>query len=140
MVPANYAKRYNVRLNWETDIRKNLRFGTNISGSWQDIQDPNEGNPYTYLPGIPYEKDEFGRYGYSQATGGGTVDNPRAMWENKEDTEREIRLLTKFYLDWEIFEGLKYSGNFALKFNNDLSKSFNGYYELWIFRLNCRGP
>ena len=45
VVPANYAKRYNVRLNWETDIRKNLRFGTNISGSWQDIQDPNEGNP-----------------------------------------------------------------------------------------------
>lgn len=136
IVPENYAKRYNLRMNWETDIRDNITFGTNIFGSWKDINDPNAGGIYGMLPGIPYEKDELGRYGYSQAFAGGTVDNPRASWENKFDDERSISFLTKFFLNWEILEGLTYSGNFAVKFNNSLVQSFNGYYELWNFKSN----
>ncbi|TKG89381.1 TonB-dependent receptor [Puteibacter caeruleilacunae] len=136
IMPANEARRYNLRLNWEADIKKNLQFGANISGSWKDIEDPNAGGAWGILPGIPYEKDELGRYGYSQAFAGGTVDNPRASWENKFDKDRDLKLLAKLYLNWEIIAGLKYSGNFAVKFNNSFVRSFNGYYELWNFKSN----
>ena len=136
IVPANEAKRYNLRMNWEANIRQNISFGINFFGSWKNIKDPNIGNVYNYIPSIPYEKDENGRYGYSQSFSGGTVDNPRAVWENKTDKVRDIGLLSKFYLNWELFKGLAYSGNFAVKFNNSLSHIFNGYYELWNFRSN----
>ncbi len=136
ITPDTWAKRYNFRMNWEGSIFDNLKVGTNMSGSWKDLEDLDWAEIFHQMPGIPYERNEDGRYGYAQALGAGTVNNPRAQWESRNDYERQIRYLGKFYANWEILEGLTFSENIAINYNNLSNRTFQGEVELWNFSEN----
>ncbi|MFV0270018.1 MAG: SusC/RagA family TonB-linked outer membrane protein, partial [Draconibacterium sp.] len=136
ITPDTWAKRYNFRMNWEGSIFDNLKVGTNMSGSWKDLEDLDWAEIFHQMPGIPYERNEDGRYGYAQALGAGTVNNPRAQWESRNAYERQIRYLGKFYANWEILEGLTFSENIAINYNNLSNRSFQGEVELWNFSEN----
>lgn len=136
ITPDTYAKRYNFRMNWEGSILKNLKVGTNLSGFWKDLENPDVTEIFGIVPGIPYERHQDGRYGNAQAIGVGTVINPRAQWENTHNTERNQNFLGKLYLNWEIIDGLSFSTNAAIKFNNTLKQSFGGLTELWNFNTD----
>lgn len=134
IVPENEFKRHNMRLNLEADLNRSLTVGVNVMGYWKDIKSNNVDNLcLKIMPSIPYLRDEFGRYGYSQAFGGSNLDNPRAVWDTKGENERKQQFLSKLYLNWKLAKGLKYSANFAMKFNNALNQAHNGYYELYNF-------
>jgi TonB-linked SusC/RagA family outer membrane protein len=132
ITPDTYAKRYNFRMNWESSILDNLKIGTNLSGVWKDLENP-EGGVFEIVPGIPYEKHPDGRYGNAQVIGVGTVLNPRALWENTHNLERNQNFLGKLYLNWEIVKDLTFSSNYAIKFNNGLNRRFNANVQLWNF-------
>ncbi len=133
ITPDTWAKRYNFRMNWEGSIFDNLKIGTNLSGSWKDLEDLDWSEIFHQMPGIPYEKNKDGRYGYAQALGAGTVNNPRAQWESRDALQRQTRFLGKAYLNWEIIPGLKFSENIAVNFYNGLSRTFQGKVDLWNF-------
>ncbi|MFV0505750.1 MAG: SusC/RagA family TonB-linked outer membrane protein [Bacteroidales bacterium] len=137
ITPDTWSKRYNFRMNWEASILKNLKVGTNISASWKDLEDLDWAELFHQMPGIPYEKNEDGRYGYAQALGAGTVNNPRAQWESRDDLERQIRFLGKMYINYEILKGLVLSENVAINYNNLLNRTFQGHVELWNFSENA---
>uniref|UniRef100_UPI0032171760 TonB-dependent receptor n=1 Tax=uncultured Draconibacterium sp. TaxID=1573823 RepID=UPI0032171760 len=136
ITPDTWAKRYNFRMNWEGSVLDNLKVGTNMSGSWKDLEDLDWAEIFHQMPGIPYERNDDGRYGYAQALGAGTVNNPRAQWESRNDFERQIRFLGKFYVNWEIIDGLTFSENVAINYNNLLNRTFQGEAELWNFSEN----
>ncbi|MCY1719370.1 TonB-dependent receptor [Prolixibacteraceae bacterium Z1-6] len=136
ITPDTWSKRYNFRMNWEGSILDNVKVGTNISGSWKDLEDLDWAEIFHQMPGIPYERHEDGRYGYAQALGAGTVNNPRAQWESREALERQTRFLGKIYLNWEIINGLKFSQNVAINYNNILNRTFQGQVDLWNFSEN----
>ncbi|WP_372934485.1 SusC/RagA family TonB-linked outer membrane protein, partial [Mariniphaga sediminis] len=136
ITPDTWAKRYNFRMNWEGSLFDKLKVGTNMSGSWKDLEDLDWAEIFHQMPGIPYERNDDGRYGYAQALGAGTVNNPRAQWESRNDFERQIRFLGKFYVNWEIINGLTFSENIAINYNNLLNRTFQGEAELWNFSEN----
>jgi len=133
IVPMNTMKRYNLRFNWEGTLAKNMTLGTNLSGSWNTINDPASTEVFGIVPGIPYIQSEDGRWGGNQAKGTGTIMNPRAAWTNNSDNQRIQRFLGKVYLNWELLEGLTFNSNVAIRFYNSLSSSFNALYSLWNF-------
>ncbi|MDX9882606.1 MAG: SusC/RagA family TonB-linked outer membrane protein [Prolixibacteraceae bacterium] len=133
IVPMNTMERYNLRFNWEGTLIKNMTLGTNLSGSWNNINGPASTEVFGIVPGIPFVKSEDGRWGGNQVKGTGTIMNPRAAWTNNTDTQRIQRFLGKVYLNWELFEGLTLNSNFALRFYNSLSSSFSALYSLWNF-------
>ncbi len=120
-------KRYSLRANTEFNINKRFRAGENLQVSYservgQPAGNQNEGNPvsfaYRMQPIIPVY-DIMGNFA---GTKGGDLDNAKnpvaALYRNKDNTGKEIRLFGNAYLEADILPNLTARTSIGVDYSN----------------------
>lgn len=129
-----YGKRYNFRINSQTQVTPWLKLGENISYSFTNGQGANTSSGYTgaVLSAIHYPRnvsvyDETGKFSglpveYGPGTYGDVI-NPVA-YLNRLDVDNPVHnLLINPYIELKLLPGLKFRSNFAY------TKQFTDYKE-----------
>lgn len=119
-------KRYSARANTEFNINKRFRAGENLQVSYserigQPAGNQNEGNPisfaYRMQPIIPVY-DIMGNFA---GTKGGDLDNAKnpvaALYRNKDNIGKEIRLFGNAYLEADLLPNLTARTSFGIDYN-----------------------
>jgi TonB-dependent starch-binding outer membrane protein SusC len=120
-------KRYSLRANTEFNINKRFRAGENLQVSYservgQPAGNQNEGNPvsfaYRMQPIIPVY-DIMGNFA---GTKGGDLDNAKnpvaALYRNKDNVGKEIRLFGNAYLEADILPNLTARTSIGVDYSN----------------------
>jgi len=120
-------KRYSLRANTEFNINKRFRAGENLQVSYservgQPAGNQNEGNPvsfaYRMQPIIPVY-DIMGNFA---GTKGGDLDNAKnpvaALYRNKDNMGKEIRLFGNAYLEADILPNLTARTSIGVDYSN----------------------
>jgi len=129
MANAN-NKRYSLRWNSDTDISKNLKLTTDIWYLQKDVEAASGMEMAqefaNYNPQIT-PKYPNGIYGVNR---NGGVGNPLAMLEVSGNRNQIIKnLTTRFQAEYEILEGLTFTGMFAYASDSFKEKTYDATYE-----------
>lgn len=152
---SNDYDRYNVRLNFDYDIKKNLKVGMRIDGNWSNYS-------YCQSNGFNGEDNRIttaiaGIYPYDSATGeyGGPMAygelpeafNPLAVYENSVKHENRQELNGSTFISFKPFKGFTARLDYSLRYYNQYFKnapnptqSYNfqtdSYKDLWYVAEN----
>lgn len=135
----NYT-RYNMRLNLDHKIRKNITVGMKTDGQWTETQFPrgagleNAGLQYA-VSGILNVHPQTGQYGGAMAYGeNSAAGNMRAEYDLYTNNRTRQEYNASIYGDWEVIKGLKFNVNFGLHYYNQFTKSFQDPTAQWNFQ------
>jgi TonB-linked SusC/RagA family outer membrane protein len=136
----NDYNRYNIRLNLDYNIRKNISVGIKSDGQWTQTDYPRGAGLETAglqyaVSGILNKHPETGEYGgamaYGENSSAGNMIAEYDLYRN-ERTQQEYNV--NIYGDWEILKGLKFNVGYALKFYNYFIKEFYTVKTQWNFQ------
>lgn len=120
--------RYSFKLNLDTKISSIWNFGVKSSLSFTD-QQALDGSVtdrmYIFRPDVPVF-DESGHYSVSS---GYSLENPAALAQASNDN-KTLLLLTSFFTEVELTEGLRAKSLLSLNYNNGIQESFYPKYTL----------
>lgn len=127
---TNYD-RFSIRANSEYKISKRIRFGETLFASYRNrlgSADDNESSPWSQAyrmgPIIPVY-DIKNNFAGSKAPGSGNGQNPVAiLYRNRDNTNRDVRLLGSVYAEIDILKNLKAKTNFGIDYNNNYNTAF----------------
>ena len=120
--------RYSFKLNLDTEISEIWNFGVTSSISYTGQEALDGGvtdRMYIFRPDLPVF-DETGHYSVSS---GYNLENPAALAQGSNNNQT-LLLLTSFFTELELFNGLKAKTQFSLNYNNGIQQSFFPKYTL----------
>ena len=136
----NDYTRYNIRANYDANIRKNLKVGVRMDGNWSDFaysgradgitnndtSDSGGGDMQYAISGIlPYDP-ETGRYGGAMAYGEDIqAYNPFCVFESTNPKQTRQIFNGNMYIDWTVVKGLVAHADYSLTYNNYFAKTCN---------------
>ena len=129
----SYYRRYQLRANTSYNIRPWLRFGENITYSFNKYNGVDatgtESSPYSWTyrahPLVPVY-DYGGNYAGSLFAGTGNFQNPVAILERAaDDYNTTNRVFGNVYAEVDLWEGLTFRTNFGVDYRNDYSYSMD---------------
>ena len=136
----NDYDRYNMRLNLDYSVRKNISVGIKTDGQWTQTNYPRgaglemAGLVYA-VSGILNKHPETGQYGggmaYNENTSAGNMLAEYELYRS-ERTQQEYN--ANVYGTWEIFKDLKFNVGYALKFYTQFTKSWQNIENQWNFQ------
>jgi TonB-linked SusC/RagA family outer membrane protein len=123
--------RFSIRANSEYKINKRVRFGETLFGSYRKSLgsvDDNESSPWSQAyrmgPIIPVY-DINNNFAGSKAPGSGNGQNPVAiLYRNKNNSNKDVRLLGSVYAEIDIIKNLKARTSFGIDYNNNYNTTF----------------
>jgi len=128
---SNDYNRYNIRLNYDYQVLKNLKTGVRIDGNWSNYS-------YCQSKGFNGEDNRIGTaiagiYPYDASTGyyGGPMAygelpeafNPLAVYENSVKHENRQELNGSAFLQWQPLKGLTARLDYSLRYYNQYYKN-----------------
>ena len=135
----NNQKRYNIRINLESDIAKGFKLGANLFYRWRDLNptvNPSNGSGIDFhiVPAIPDIQGPFGVWGDSQHSSISIVSNPFANNAQRHENRRQHKFLGAVYVDWEILPEIVFKSKIALNSNTQFNTSFSENFTTYNFR------
>jgi TonB-linked SusC/RagA family outer membrane protein len=138
-------QRFSLRANSDYKIGKRFKIGESILFSrifLNDVSHYGNGNSWlmatTTSPLMPvYDVTAIGGYGgpTDTLTGANERTNPVAEQMLNDNTTLEYKVLSSFYLDYEIFKGLTYSMKFGANYKMEDQRTWSPRYTLGNMRL-----
>ena len=127
-----FYDRYSIRANSEFQLTKHIRFGETLFGSFRNRKgsaDNDEASPwsqaYRMQPIVPVY-DIADNFAGSKAPGAGNGQNPVAiLYRQRNNNEKDVRLLGSIYAEVDILKGLKFRSNFGIDYNNSYRNTFS---------------
>ncbi len=152
----NSLKRYNIRINSENKLSKNLNLGANLFVSVSDITPIVEGETNGFgqqagfrhmgmqnMPIIPAVQAPDGRWGDAQVAGAGTIVNWVALGSVTQDELIRQNVQGQLYAEWDIFKDLRFDARFAINYVHNQRNQFIGLIPtgtLWNFNTESGAP
>jgi TonB-linked SusC/RagA family outer membrane protein len=131
-------KRYNARINVESQVNKWLTVGTNTFGLWSNSGLANIDDLFSFtgatVPGIT-PRDPQGRYGSAMAPGENQQAN-NYLWtlnSTRGDIERQ-KIFSRFYSNIRFTKSLTLESGFSIDYDNQTRRSIGVYIPRYNFQ------
>lgn len=141
-------KRKNFRVNLDYKIRKNIKIGTNVDGTWTDqsygkadgVNDQGRSNVQWDIvkitPGVTVQAPD-GRYGGHMAyKENSTAYNMYAQTMNAHNLNQQQQFVGNIYGEWKPISDLTLRFDYGLDFNNQFLKSWSVPFVRWNFQTD----
>lgn len=147
----NDHTRYNFRMNFDYNIRKNLRVGARMDGQWTDQTYPHDQGMLSYggadmplsmaIPGLLPYNFETGQYGGYMAEGEPTnIHNLYANYNVYHNLKERQEFNGNIFGEWDIIKGLTARLDFGLRYYNQFIKSYSSPTGMSLYNFQTGNP
>lgn len=147
----NDNTRYNFRMNFDYNIRNNIKVGTRLDGQWTnmtyayangfvDYGNENVATSFAIAGLLPYDS-ETRKYGGPMAEGEPTnVSNLYADYTSHNNIKERQEFNGNVYGEWTIISGLKARIDFSLSYYNQFLKSYSSPTGMELYNFQKDKP